>query len=64
MSVCRCCNRPLKPSEIVYYPEHGTHEDFCTRCKDKFFEEYIAAGGDPEMVGRTAYPKEGKETDG
>ena len=34
MSRCSACNKILKPSEIIWYPEQQKHEEFCLGCRD------------------------------
>jgi len=31
--ICVCCDRPLKPEEIIWIPERGVHEDLCKICR-------------------------------
>lgn len=31
--ICRCCDTPLKPEEIIWIPDRHTHEDLCRVCR-------------------------------
>jgi len=31
--ICRCCDTPLKPEEIIWIPDRHTHEDMCRVCR-------------------------------
>lgn len=37
---CKLCGEILKPAEIIYYLKQKRHEDWCKKCRDKYFEEY------------------------
>lgn len=47
---CVMCDAPLKPREIIWYPEEKRHEEYCGRCRDVITIDMIQAGDDPEFV--------------
>lgn len=37
---CQCCDRIMRPAEIIWYEEQKRFEEFCTRCKRATKEAY------------------------
>ena len=47
---CTSCNRALKSSEIIWYPEEHRHEDLCNSCLSSVREECQSAGWNTERM--------------
>ena len=44
MSRCKCCNRELRPGEIIWYPKESRHEELCSRCRVGVIDEMRKIG--------------------
>lgn len=48
---CKCCDRQLKSAEIIWYPEQQRHEDLCSKCRGKIFQDFLDNEWDVEKLG-------------
>lgn len=48
---CACCDKQMKPSEVIWYSEQHRHEDMCKKCRVEVFNELRDTGYDVERIG-------------
>ena len=48
---CKCCNKTLKSSEVIWYPEQHRHEDMCKKCRSEVFKDLYETGFNVERIG-------------
>lgn len=48
---CACCDKQMKPSEVIWYPEQHRHEDMCKKCRQDVFKDLLEEGFDVERIG-------------
>jgi hypothetical protein len=48
---CACCDKELKSSEVIWYPEQNRHEDLCKKCRGAVFDDLHESGFDVESIG-------------
>lgn len=41
---CVCCDRQLKPSEIIWLPDQNRHEEMCSKCRWNVHNDLLSIG--------------------
>jgi hypothetical protein len=47
---CLCCNRALRSSEIIWYPEQKRHEELCLKCRTAVHDDLLTSGVDNDSI--------------
>jgi hypothetical protein len=44
------CDKPLKPGEIIWYPEEQRHEEYCGKCRNIIITDMQSDDDDPTTI--------------
>jgi len=47
---CKMCDRSLKSSEVIWYPEEKRHEELCCKCRSIISDDMRGAGWDDTHI--------------